>query len=41
MTVEKKVIYFEKTGSENTTACLEVVKNALTENNSKIGKPLV
>jgi hypothetical protein len=35
MAMEKKVIYFEKTGSENTTACLEVVKNALRENKYK------
>ena len=35
MTMEKKVIYFEKTASENTAACLEVVRNALTENKYK------
>ena len=35
MTMEKKVIYFEKTGSENTNACLEVVRNALRENKYK------
>jgi hypothetical protein len=35
MAMEKKVIYFEKTGSENTAACLEVVKNALRENKYK------
>ncbi|MEW6162015.1 MAG: pyruvate kinase alpha/beta domain-containing protein [Nitrospirota bacterium] len=28
-TIERRVIYFEKPGSENTAACLEVVKNAL------------
>jgi len=32
---EKKIIYFERPGSENTTACLEVVKNALKENEYK------
>jgi len=31
MPIERKVIYFEKPGRENTTACLEVVKNALRE----------
>lgn len=29
MFVEKKVIYFERPGRDNTEACLEVVKNAL------------
>lgn len=31
-TVERKVLYFEKTGKENTEACLEVVKQAIEEN---------
>jgi hypothetical protein len=35
MSIEKKIIYFEKPGSENTTACLEVVKNALREDKYK------
>jgi hypothetical protein len=35
MAVEKKIIYFEKTGSENTSACLEVVKKALREDRYK------
>ncbi len=29
--MEKKIVYFEKTGKENTGACLEVVKDALIE----------
>lgn len=35
MAVEKKVIYFEKTGSKNTPACLEVVKKALRQSRYK------
>jgi hypothetical protein len=35
MSIEKKVIYFEKPGSENTSDCLEVVKNALREGKYK------
>jgi hypothetical protein len=31
MAIERRVIYFEKPGSENTTSCLEVVKNVLKE----------
>jgi len=31
--MEKKIIYFEKPGKENTGACLEVVKAALNEGN--------
>jgi hypothetical protein len=31
--MERKVIYFEKPGRENTGACLEVVKQSLHENN--------
>ena len=31
MSIENKIIYFEKPGSENTSVCLEVVKNALQE----------
>ena len=30
--MEKKVVYFEKPGRENTAACLEVVKQSLNEN---------
>ena len=30
--MERKVIYFEKPGKENTEACLEVVKQAIEEN---------
>lgn len=33
--MEKKIVYFEKTGSENTSACLEVVKQAVKEFNYK------
>jgi hypothetical protein len=33
--MEKKVIYFEKPGRENTSACLEVVKQSLDENGYK------
>ncbi len=33
--MERKVLYFEKTGSENTGACLEVVKQALMQFNYK------
>jgi hypothetical protein len=29
--MERKVIYFEKTGIENTSACLEAVKNAVSD----------
>jgi hypothetical protein len=29
--MEKKIVYFERPGKENTSACLEVVKNALIE----------
>ncbi|MBE0426513.1 MAG: hypothetical protein IBX72_07680 [Nitrospirae bacterium] len=29
MKIEKKVIYFEKTGGENTAACLEIVRDAI------------
>jgi len=35
MSIEKKIIYFEKPGSENTSDCLEVVKNALREGKYK------
>lgn len=35
MVIEKKIIYFEKPGSENTPNCLEVVKNTLRENKYK------
>jgi len=35
MSIEKKIIYFEKPGSENTSDCLEVVKNALKEGKYK------
>ncbi len=35
MAVEKAVVYFEKSGSENTDACLEVVKKALRESRYK------
>jgi hypothetical protein len=31
MAMEKKVIYFEKPGSENTSICLDVVKKAIKE----------
>jgi hypothetical protein len=33
--IEKKIIYFKKPGSENTSDCLEVVKNTLRENKYK------
>ena len=33
--VERKVIYFEKTGKENTSACLDVVKQAVNETGYK------
>ena len=33
--MERKVIYFEKTGKENTEACLEVVKQAIKESGYK------
>lgn len=33
--MERKVMYFEKPGKDNTTACLQVVKNAIKENNYK------
>ncbi len=29
--MERKVIYFEKTGAENTAACLEVARNAVKD----------
>jgi hypothetical protein len=35
MSIEKKIVYFEKPGSDNTFDCLEVVKNALRENKYK------
>jgi hypothetical protein len=35
MVIEKKIIYFDKPGKENTPNCLEVVKNALRENKYK------
>ena len=35
MSIEKKIIYFEKPGSENTSDCLKVVKNALKEGKYK------
>jgi hypothetical protein len=35
MAIERKVVYFEKPGSENTAACLEVAKNALKEGRYK------
>ncbi|MCX5718933.1 MAG: hypothetical protein NT055_03030 [Nitrospirae bacterium] len=34
-TVERKVLYFEKMGKENTEACLEVAKNAIKESRYK------
>lgn len=33
--MERKVIYFEKPGKDNTTACLQIVKSAIKENNYK------
>ncbi len=33
--MERKVIYFEKTGSENTFACLDVAKKAIEDNGYK------
>lgn len=33
--MERKVMYFEKPGKDNTTACLQVVRNAIKENNYK------
>ncbi|MBM4141434.1 MAG: hypothetical protein FJ242_08150 [Nitrospira sp.] len=33
--MERKVLYFEKTGKENTEACLEVTKNAIRESGYK------
>jgi hypothetical protein len=33
--VEKKILYFEKTGPENTNACLEVVRSAVAEEGYK------
>jgi hypothetical protein len=33
--VEKKIVYFEKAGKENTGACLDVVKAALNEGNCR------
>ncbi len=33
--MEKKIVYFEKTGRENTAACLEVVKQAVKDFNNK------
>lgn len=33
--MERKVIYFERSGKDNTEACLEVVKNAIRDNNYK------
>jgi hypothetical protein len=33
--MERKVIYFEKPGKENTEACLQVVKNSVKEGNYK------
>ncbi len=29
--MEKKVVYFEKTGTENTVACLQIVKDAIKD----------
>ena len=33
--MERRVVYFEKTGRENTESCLQVVKNAIQEGNYK------
>lgn len=33
--MERRVIYFEKSGKENTDACLEIVKNTFREGNFK------
>jgi len=33
--MEKKIIYFDKVGRENTGACLECVRNAIKEGNQK------
>ncbi len=33
--MERRVIYFEKPGKENTDKCLEIVKNAIKEGNYK------
>lgn len=33
--MEKKVIYFEKPGKDNSDACLQVVKNAIKDDNYK------
>jgi hypothetical protein len=33
--MEKKIIYFEKTGRENSSACLECVKDAVKEGNQR------
>jgi hypothetical protein len=35
MSIEKRIIYFEKSGIENTSVCLEVVKNTLREDKYK------
>lgn len=33
--MERKVMYFEKPGKDNTTACLQIVRSAIKENNYK------
>jgi uncharacterized protein len=33
--MEKKIVYFEKPGWENTVSCLEIVMQSLSENSSK------
>ncbi len=33
--MEKKIVYFEKPGWENTASCLEIVMQSLSENSSK------
>jgi len=35
MSMEKKIVYFEKPGNENSYACLEIVKRALKERSYK------